>query len=31
MIAPSGFWQQNNNGDYLDDFPEFHQPVVQVL
>ena len=26
---PTGFWQQNNNGDYLDDFPDFSNPLYK--
>jgi hypothetical protein len=27
--GPQGFWQQNNNGDYLADFPDFTNPLYK--
>jgi len=28
---PTGFWQQNNNGDYLTDFEDFTNPLYKFL
>jgi len=28
---PAGFWQQNNNGDYLTDFNDFTNPLYKFL
>jgi hypothetical protein len=28
---PSGFWQQNNNKDYLTDFPDFTNPLYKLM